>query len=315
MGDAVGEGFELANGFLELGGAFGDEGFEIIPGLAQFIFQASSDGDILGDFDKAAEIALGIVHAAEDFGDENGDAILANEPEFIRADAVTDDVVAFALGNARFASFRGIEAGEILADDFFFRIAEEPFGPGIPILDDAGNIYAEEGEILDAIQEQAVAHLALSELLFAAFLLGDIVGDLEKATVLAGFGAQGPDGASDKQAAAIFPDMPADIRAVAFALGVFDFLRRSAGRAVFRNEDGGEILADNFLGIVAKEFHGAAAPTGNFTFRIDGKNGVILRAINEHAQPLLGLFEAALDLLLALVFGMRPAGTGPIVGA
>jgi hypothetical protein len=95
----------------------------------------SSFVDVAGYLGEAEELPRAVADGIDDDAGPEAAAVVADPPAFSLELAFVDRGFQRLGGNAVSAVFRGIEPGEMRADDFLRRIALEALGPGVPASD------------------------------------------------------------------------------------------------------------------------------------------------------------------------------------
>ena len=111
-------------------------------------------------FGEADEIAVLVDGVDDDAGPEEG-TILANAPAFLFIPALfpgnSQGAQRLAVGPVDF----GIEAGEVLPDDFLWRIALDPLAANIPAGDDAGRVQQVQRVVGNTFNQKSEITFAL----------------------------------------------------------------------------------------------------------------------------------------------------------
>ena len=131
----------------------------------------------------------------------------------------------------------------------------------------------------------------MSELLLASpecvggiFALGQVAGDFRKAHQLARLGADRVNDYVCPEARATFPNSPTFDLESAFALRCFQrALRQSRFLVLFGIEDG-EVLSDDFMGLIALESRRPAIPARDNSLRAEHVDGVVAYCLHEQTK-------------------------------
>ena len=161
--DALGAGIPVGDDALgaeHVDGIVGDalnQQAKLLLALAQGIFRGAALGQVARHLGKAGQRARRIADGINDDMSPETGAILADPPAFCFELAFARRRFQGAGGQAAGAIFFGIEAGKMLADDFFGRITLETLGAGVPAGDDAAGVQHVDGIVGDRLDQDAVA--------------------------------------------------------------------------------------------------------------------------------------------------------------
>src|SRR4051812_4006516 len=166
----------------------------LLHGAAQRLLRRLPLGDVAGDLSEADQSAGLVPDWINNNAGPEPAAILAHPPAFGFERPValchTQRLHRYARGAIRV----GVEAGEMLADDFGGAITLQPLRTRIPVRDVPGRIEHEDGVVDDALDQQAKALLTLPQGLLGGLAISDVAGDLSEADQVAGVV---PDGIDD----------------------------------------------------------------------------------------------------------------------
>jgi hypothetical protein len=177
----------------------------------------------------------------------------------------------------------------VLADDLVGAVAVDALGAGVPGGDVALRIEHEDRVVEDAVDELAVALLALAQAILGAAPLAEIAGDLAVADQAAALVADGADGDAGPQARAVLAEAPAFFLVAAGGLGELELLLALARLDVVLAVEDREVLAQDLALAVQVDALGAGVPRGDLAAGIEGEHRIVADAVEEQAQPLLAL--------------------------
>ena len=139
-------------------------------------------GDVTGDLGEADKPVLVIAYRIDDDACPKEGAILANAPALFLVAAAFQCKPERTRGPAGGLICAGVEAGEVLPDDFFRPVAFDALTTGIPVGNHAVGIEHIERIIGDAIHQQTKMSLAIPEGVGGLVSLGNVAVILAKPT-------------------------------------------------------------------------------------------------------------------------------------
>ncbi|MNL46710.1 hypothetical protein D3C87_1694480 [compost metagenome] len=125
-------------------------------GPDKLLFAFTPFGDVARDFGKAQQRALVVVDGVDHHVGPEQRAVLAYPPPFSFEAALFAGGGQSALRQARRLVFFAVEAGKVLADYFFLRIALGALRPGVPVGDGAVRMQHVDGVVDDALHKVPV---------------------------------------------------------------------------------------------------------------------------------------------------------------
>src|SRR5262249_9731152 len=146
------------------------------------------------------------------------------------------------------------------ADDLLRRVPHRPGGAGVPADDAAAGVEHDDGVVVDALDQQAEALLALAQLLLDPLALGQVARDLREADQLPPRVADGRDDHVGPEAGAVLAQPPPLVLEPPGGPGHLQLVLGPAPADGLLGVEAGEVLADNLLGLVALEALGAGVP-------------------------------------------------------
>ena len=130
-------------------------------------------GGIPGDLGVALT-ARGVAHTAEHPGAVQPAAVLASQPAFVVGDARFPGLAHLGVRYLGGDVFRGEDQAHWLAQGLALAVAEQPGGPAVPAVDDAGGIQGDDGVVLDVLRHQAHVFLAGAGAILGQAPVGDV---------------------------------------------------------------------------------------------------------------------------------------------
>jgi hypothetical protein len=118
---------------------------------------------------------------------------------------------------------------------------------------------------------------------------GEIVHHPDEGTRLLVFVEEGRDDGLAPEPGAVPPNLPATAVGPAFHGSSVDFAFRATRQYVFGREESREVLADDFVGLVAEDAFRAGIPAQNLPPRADQEDGVFLRVRGQRVESLFHL--------------------------
>ena len=256
----------------------------LLQGAAQRLLRRLPLGDVAGDLSEADQSAGLVPDRINDDAGPEPAAILAHPPAFGFERPVvlrrTQRLHRYARGAIRV----GVEAGEMLADDFSGGITLQPLRTRIPVRDVPGRIEHEDGVVDDALDQQAKALLTLPQGLLGSLAISDVAGDLCEADQVAGVVPDGVDDDARPEATAVLAHPPAFGFEHSLGQGDGEGLLGRSGLLILWAVEAGEVLADDLASRIALEALRARVPTAHNPLRIKHEDGVIADAINEQLE-------------------------------
>ena len=258
---------------------------ELLPGvLSQLLGRSLALGHVTGDLGEADQLACPVADGAEHYAGPEARAVLAGAPALLLEMAGAGGDLQLASGLARGGLLRGIEAREVLPDDLLRRIAFHALGAGIPAGHSPLGVEQEEGVVLDALDHQAEALLALPELFIDPAALGEIARQLDEALHLAALAVDRRDHHVGPESRTVLAHAPALDLDTSLPCGDLEVLLRPAIRAVFIAVETREALPDDVVGRVPLDPLRARVPGQDDPFGVEKKNRVVLDRVGYGPQ-------------------------------
>lgn len=201
--ELVGEGGEEI--VLQAAGAFGLGAGGAFAFEEAFAFGGGGValGDVAHDFREADAAAEGVGDDGHESGDVEAGAVLAHVPAVVGGAAGGFGGGDFLFGFAAGLVFGGEQDAGGAAENIVAGVAEEAFGAGVPVGDEAVVVEEEDGVIGQAIDDESVAGFAFEEFGLDRFLACDVERDAFEMGGLAGGIAKGAAGRVDPARAAV----------------------------------------------------------------------------------------------------------------
>src|SRR5262249_51741298 len=246
-------------------------------------------GDIARDLGEADELSLLVADRVDHDARPEHAAVLAHAPAFrLEASLAHGGMERACRDSGGAVAFR-VEAGKMLADDFFGRIALDALRASVPTDDDAVRIQHEQRVVDHALDEHPELALALAQRLLRRAPLGNVAGDFGEALERACFVADCVDHHRSPEAAAVLAHAPPLGIVASLAGGGREHDRWQPGGAIFLGVEAREMLAEDFLRRVALEPLGAGVPVGHYAAWIEHADGVVHHAFHQHAEAAFAL--------------------------
>ena len=137
----------------------------------------------------------------------------------------------------------------------------------------------------------------LDQLLLGVAPLGGVADDIGKTDQIAVVVADRGERAGHEKRRAVLPDAPSLDFVLAVPDGQFERAVRLAGAALVGPVQYAEMLADDFVGLVADDVLRAGVPARDVSGRVEHENGVVGDAFDEDLEMPLGVLERQLRLL------------------
>ncbi len=214
------------------------------------------------------------------------DAVPPDPPPlfFVATDRGRD--LQLAVGMPRGGDVRGIEDREVLADDLVGRVVLDPLGPEVPGRDQTRRVEHEDGVVLNALDQETQAQLALPHLLLRLPPLGQVAGDLGEPLQL-------PVGTADRrqdhvgpEAGAVLAQAPVLVLEATRLLGDGQLPLALAGPDLLQRIEHREVLADDLVDPILLEAHGPRIPGADDAGGIEHEDRVVGHAVHEHPEGL-----------------------------
>jgi hypothetical protein len=186
------------------------------PGARQLLVGVTPFGDVPRDLCKADMLSRVVRDPVDHHMGKKSRSVLADPPPFpLEASLLPCDLE----GAGRRAGAQvllGIEAREMLADDFFRQVALDPLRALVPARHQPVRAEKIDRVVGDALDEKPKLLLALPQRLFGGASLGEVARDLGKADDLAGWLPDRIDDDIGPEPVAVLADAPPLVHEPAF---------------------------------------------------------------------------------------------------
>src|SRR5258706_1194159 len=182
------------------------------------------------------------------------------------------------------ARFLRVENREMPPDDLRGLVALDPHSAGVPAHHAALRIEHEDGVVLDAVDQQPEALLALAQQIFLAPAVRKIARDLGEAAQLAAVVLERGDDHVRPEERAVLAHAPAFVLEAALRRRDLELLPGPSARAGFIRVEGREVAPDDLVGSVALQVLGAEIPGKDVARSVRQKDSVVPYALDEAPQ-------------------------------
>ena len=240
-------------------------------------------GLVAGNLGEADQLAVVVLDGVDDHARPEARAVLANPPALGFVAARLPGRLERVRGHAGVEVLGGVEAAEMLADDFVGRITLDSRGARVPVGYAPVRVEHVDCVVGDALDEQPEPPLGVEQRELCLPLRRHVARDLGEADELAVRAVDPVEHDARPEARAVLAHPPAFALELALAPGGFEHLLRQACLSVLLGVEAGEMLADDLVGLEALDARGAGVPACHMATRIQHVDRIVDDRL--HEQP------------------------------